>query len=142
MGFLQRKRRLSSEELDTLSDRYIELRGELLSNLADTIREFVHIAPDGRELDANERDTLTDRLRSGAQCLRVITRERALIEMTAEADQPRELDLRDAIQVLRRLQRAIVLSLSDDAERRRQVGPITNYQIVVRTVITDLGISI
>lgn len=140
MGLLRRKPRLTSQELDKLSDRYIELRTDLLNNLADTIREYVHIAPDGRELVASERDTLEDRLRSDAQCLRVITRERTLIVMVAEHSP--QIDLRPAIQVLRRLQRAIVLALSEDPERRQQVPAIADYQTLVRTVLTDLGVNV
>lgn len=142
MGFLGRRlspSRLTAQEVDVLSDRYLELRTELLNTLADTTREFVHVAPDGRELNAADRDLLEERLRSGARCLSVLTRERALVEMVAERS-PR-IDLRPVIHVLRRLQRSIVLANSDDPERRAQVGAIENHKAVVRTVLTDLGIK-
>jgi hypothetical protein len=144
MGFLGRagQRRLTREEIDALSDRSIELREALVGTLADTSRVFVQVAPAGRELSDGEREQLRERLRAGAQCLSVMTRERELIEMVPSTAKPavaKRVDLRPAIRTLRLLQRSIVLSMSADPERRVRAGATDDHLATVNTVLADLG---
>lgn len=99
-----------------------EMTEQLALTMTETFRFYTKtLAPDGRELSAEERAAVKERLDAGVLALRAARVNRDFIAyILAEED----FDVRSTISVLRMMQRSLVLALSADPDRRaRAISP-------------------
>ncbi len=89
----------------------------LLQVASQTFRLYLDLAPDGGELNAEEKMLVRERLEIGALCLRDADDVRDFIRHLAKDE---GLDLHITISALRGMQRSLILLLSDQPERRQR----------------------
>jgi hypothetical protein len=123
---------------DELADRFMAARKRLLETLVATGKAFLQIGPEGRELSESERVELRTRLIADARCLRELDHERSLI--SEMAPQERRLDIRPAISLVRRLDRSMILALSEDPDLRRRSGATSDHAHIIDQTLRDLGL--
>lgn len=103
---------------EDLSDRDAGMRLlALAQQVADTIVFYEGIGPDGRELNAEERDAAVGRLVAGVMRMRDLARVAPETKLPTPAGQP-STDLRTIMAIVRRMNRSLVLALSDNPSRR------------------------
>jgi len=136
VGRLGRGTRSGRADFDALlgGEQEIAVRakelGELLRETTfETYRFYRDIAPDGRELTADERAAALERLELGAICSRTVDRDRDIVEHVAEG-----FDLRPTLAALRSLQHSLVLALSEDAALRSRAMTVDELQARLRPV--------
>jgi hypothetical protein len=120
--------------------RAVELRRTIVITMSDTAGAYGRLKPDGRELDQRERAVARERLEEGARCLRRMDRNEDIVDYLVEVGQEtgQNMDLRPFINVLRTMQRSLVLALSDQPTRRQRAASVAELAPVVRGVLERL----
>jgi hypothetical protein len=106
-----------------------DLEDLLVDAVVDGALRYADIAPDGRELDADDRGRALAQLEAGALAIIEATRQRDLIASATTMPAAQTLAL------IRIMQQGLVLALSDDPQRRaRAVDAVTvaSYGLEVR----------
>jgi hypothetical protein len=96
-------------------ERAKELTERLVMTTIETVRFYQQLAPVGRELAGDARKTVHERLDRNGLCLRDAHTDRDLLAYLAVKE---GIDFRSTVEVLRLVQRSLVLALSDDPGRR------------------------
>lgn len=116
---IRRRETPPSGDLDERVARFDQLEMRLLGAVSEAAAFFPRLVPDGRDLTGNELAESRKQLASLAACGRELDRERDLLTDLLE-----RRDLRPSIGVLRSMQHALVLRLSDDPDRRQAALPL------------------
>jgi hypothetical protein len=100
-----------------------EVVEKLALAVGKTFSLYADIDPDGRPLRKSDRRLVHERLEENAVNLRWLTHERKLLSDLADE---RGRDFRPMVQVLRMMQRSLVLALSADPLRRMRATSVTD----------------
>lgn len=138
MGFVRRRLNLRAGKVDNVMRRgdqkfaqdASEVMQELTECFVHTFELYRELAPDGPELRQKERRAVRNRLEANAVRLREVQAKAELVEYLALK---RSMDFRPVVEVVRMMQRSLILALSDDPLRRRRAISRQDLQAFVGT---------